>query len=58
MCLAYIESGTIEVGQTVKWRSDFKQHTLKYLALLRPSEEPIQKAVAGQVVMVGKYKRT
>ncbi|XP_069358783.1 translation factor GUF1 homolog, mitochondrial isoform X2 [Maniola hyperantus] len=53
MCLAYIESGSIEVGQIVKWRSDLKQHTLKYLALLRPSEEPIQKAVAGQVVMVG-----
>ncbi|XP_045771636.1 translation factor GUF1 homolog, mitochondrial isoform X1 [Maniola jurtina] len=53
MCLAYIESGSIEVGQTVKWRSDLKQHTLKYLALLRPSEQPIQKAVAGQVVMVG-----
>ncbi|XP_047529322.1 translation factor GUF1 homolog, mitochondrial [Vanessa atalanta] len=53
MCLAYIESGTIQVGQTVKWRSDLKQHTLKYLALLRPGEEPIDKAVAGQVVMVG-----
>ncbi|XP_050346284.1 translation factor GUF1 homolog, mitochondrial [Nymphalis io] len=53
MCLAYIESGTIQVGQTVKWRSDLKQHTLKYLALLRPTEEPIDKAVAGQVVMVG-----
>ncbi|XP_046959892.1 translation factor GUF1 homolog, mitochondrial [Vanessa cardui] len=53
MCLAYIESGTIQVGQTVKWRSDLKQHTLKYLALLRPGEEPINKAVAGQVVMVG-----
>ncbi|CAH2268958.1 jg15983 [Pararge aegeria aegeria] len=53
MCLAYIESGSIEVGQTVKWRSDLKQHTLKYLALLRPNEEPIEKAVAGQVVMVG-----
>ncbi|CAH0719452.1 unnamed protein product, partial [Brenthis ino] len=53
MCLAYIESGTIQVGQQVKWRSDLKQHTLKYLALLRPNEEPIDKAVAGQVVMVG-----
>ncbi|CAH2106517.1 unnamed protein product [Euphydryas editha] len=53
MCLAYIESGTVQVGQTVKWRSDLKQHTLKYLALLRPNEEPIDKAVAGQVVMVG-----
>lgn len=54
MCLAYIESGTVHVGQQVKWRSDLKQHTLKYLALLRPNEEPIDKAVAGQVVMVGK----
>ncbi|XP_052740442.1 translation factor GUF1 homolog, mitochondrial [Bicyclus anynana] len=53
LCLAYIESGSIQVGQTVKWRSDLKQQTLKYLALLRPSEEPIEKAVAGQVVMVG-----
>ncbi|XP_032520897.2 translation factor GUF1 homolog, mitochondrial [Danaus plexippus] len=53
MCLAYIESGSVEVGETVRWRSDSKPHVLKYLALLRPNEEPIKKAVAGQVVMVG-----
>lgn len=56
LCLAYIESGMIQVGQSVKWRSDLKQHTLRYLALLRPNEEPIEKAVAGQVVMVGECK--
>ncbi|XP_049869045.1 translation factor GUF1 homolog, mitochondrial [Pectinophora gossypiella] len=53
LCLAYIHSGVVKVGQTVKWGSDLKQHTVKYLALLRPSEEPIETAVAGQVVMVG-----
>lgn len=54
LCLAYIHSGKIQVGQPVKWRSDMKQHTVKYLGLLRPSEEPVDMAVAGQVVMVGK----
>ncbi|KAJ2946196.1 hypothetical protein O0L34_g5130 [Tuta absoluta] len=53
LCLAYIHSGKVEVGQPVKWRSDGKQHIVKYLALLRPSEESIESAVAGQVVMVG-----
>ncbi|XP_026317618.1 translation factor GUF1 homolog, mitochondrial isoform X2 [Hyposmocoma kahamanoa] len=53
LCLAYIHSGKIQIGQMVKWQSDSKQHLLKYLALLRPSEEPIETAVAGQVVMVG-----
>ncbi|XP_038212147.1 translation factor GUF1 homolog, mitochondrial [Zerene cesonia] len=53
LCLAYIHSGTLKMGQTVKWRSDVKQHTVKYLALLRPSEENISEAIAGQVVMVG-----
>lgn len=54
LCLAYIHSGKIQIGQMVKWQSNSKQHLLKYLALLRPSEEPIETAVAGQVVMVGK----
>ncbi|CAH4029436.1 unnamed protein product [Pieris brassicae] len=53
LCLAYIHSGTLKMGQTVKWKSDVKQHTVKYLALLRPSEENITEAMAGQVVMVG-----
>ncbi|CAK1596110.1 unnamed protein product [Parnassius mnemosyne] len=53
LCLAYIHSGTVEIGQEVKWQSNPKQHTVKYLALLRPGEEPINKATAGQVVMVG-----
>ncbi|CAF4834145.1 unnamed protein product [Pieris macdunnoughi] len=53
LCLAYIHSGTLKMGQTVKWKSDVKQHTVKYLALLRPSEESITEAMAGQVVMVG-----
>ncbi|XP_068631784.1 translation factor GUF1 homolog, mitochondrial isoform X2 [Battus philenor] len=53
LCLAYIHSGTVEVGKAVKWKSSTKQHTVKYLALLRPGEEPIDKAIAGQVVMVG-----
>lgn len=54
LCLAYIHSGKLKMGQTVKWKSDVKQHTVKHLALLRPSEENITKAMAGQVVMVGK----
>ncbi|XP_022120067.2 translation factor GUF1 homolog, mitochondrial isoform X1 [Pieris rapae] len=53
LCLAYIHSGTLKMNQTVKWKSDVKQHTVKYLALLRPSEENISEAMAGQVVMVG-----
>lgn len=52
LCLAYIHSGKVQVGQSVKWMSDSKQQTVKYLALLRPQEEPINEAVAGQVVMV------
>lgn len=54
LSLAYIHSGKVKLGQTVKWRSDSKQNTVRYLALLRPKEEPIEEAVAGQVVMVGK----
>ncbi|XP_041978742.1 translation factor GUF1 homolog, mitochondrial [Aricia agestis] len=53
LCLASIVSGTIQMGQQVRWRSDMKQQTVKHLALLRPSEEPVEMAVAGQVVMVG-----
>ncbi|XP_028173485.1 translation factor GUF1 homolog, mitochondrial [Ostrinia furnacalis] len=53
LCLAYIHSGKVRVGQSVRWRSDTKQHSVKYLALLRPKEEAIEEAVAGQVVMVG-----
>ncbi|XP_073945250.1 translation factor waclaw [Choristoneura fumiferana] len=53
LCLAYIHTGRVQVGQPVRWRSDTKQHTVKYLAMLRPSEEPIESAGAGQVVMVG-----
>ncbi|CAK1547144.1 unnamed protein product [Leptosia nina] len=53
LCLAYIHSGTLKLGQPVKWKSDMKQHTVKFLALLRPNEENITEAVAGQVVMVG-----
>lgn len=58
LCLAYIHSGKLNVGQAVRWRSNLKQHTVKYLAMLRPSEEPIESAVAGQVVMVGKCKKS
>lgn len=54
LCLAYIHTGRVQIGQTVKWRSDSKQQAIKFLALLRPTEEPIEEAVAGQVVMVGK----
>lgn len=54
LCLAYIHSGKVEVGKAVRWRSDLKPHTVKYLALLQPQETPIETAVAGQVVMVGK----
>lgn len=57
LCLAYIHSGNVHVGQAVKWKSDMKPQVVKYLALLRPSEESIEKAVAGQVVMVGKCGR-
>ncbi|KAJ0177172.1 hypothetical protein K1T71_007181 [Dendrolimus kikuchii] len=53
LCLGYIHTGKVQIGQTVKWRSDSKQQIVKYLALLKPTEEPIEKAVAGQVVMVG-----
>ncbi|CAB3224129.1 unnamed protein product [Arctia plantaginis] len=53
LCLAYIQSGKVQVGQAVKWRSDSKPHVVKFLALLRPNEEPIDEAIAGQVVMVG-----
>ncbi|XP_052759515.1 translation factor GUF1 homolog, mitochondrial [Galleria mellonella] len=53
LCLAYIHSGKVRIGQTVKWRSGSKQHTVKFLALLRPQEEPIEEAGAGQVIMVG-----
>lgn len=53
LCLAYIHSGKVQVGQAVKWSSDLKQQTVRHLALLRPSEEPIEEAIAGQVVMVG-----
>lgn len=54
LCLAYIHSGKVQIGQAVKWQSDLKQQTIKYLALLRPNEEPITEAIAGQVVMIGK----
>lgn len=54
LCLAYIHSGKVQVGQAVKWKSDAKPHIVKFLAILRPSEEPVAEAVAGQVVMVGK----
>ncbi|XP_013199674.2 translation factor GUF1 homolog, mitochondrial [Amyelois transitella] len=53
LCLAYILSGKVQIGQHVRWRSDSRQHTVKFLALLRPDEEPVQEAIAGQVVMVG-----
>ncbi|RVE45234.1 hypothetical protein evm_010124 [Chilo suppressalis] len=53
LCLAYIHSGKIQIGQAVKWLSETKQQTVKSLALLRPKEEPIDEATAGQVVMVG-----
>ncbi|VVC93710.1 unnamed protein product [Leptidea sinapis] len=53
MCLAYIHSGVLKIGDSVKWRSDSKQHLVKYLSLLKPQEENIEKAIAGQVVMVG-----
>ncbi|XP_075973450.1 translation factor waclaw isoform X2 [Anticarsia gemmatalis] len=53
LCLAYIHSGRIQVGQAVKWKSDSKLHQVKFLAMLRPNEEPIEEAIAGQVVMVG-----
>lgn len=55
LCLSYIHSGKITHGQQVKWQSDMKTNIVRHLALLRPSEEPVQEAVAGQVVMVGKY---
>ncbi|XP_050667186.1 translation factor GUF1 homolog, mitochondrial isoform X3 [Leptidea sinapis] len=51
MCLAYIHSGGLKIGDSVKWRSDSKQHLVKYLSLLKPQEENIEKAIAGQVVM-------
>lgn len=54
LCLAYITSGKVRTGQAVKWKSDSKNQTVKFLAMLRPSEEPITEAVAGQVIMVGK----
>jgi translation elongation factor EF-4 len=54
LCLAYIHSGKVKIGQLVKWRSELKQHTVRHLALLRPKEEPIEEASAGQVIMVGK----
>lgn len=54
LCLAYIYSGKVKIGQSVRWRSDSKHLTVKYLALLRPKEEPIEEAIAGQVIMVGK----
>lgn len=53
LCLAYIHSGKVKVGQAVKWKSDSKPQMVKFLAMLRPNEEPIEEAVAGQVVMVG-----
>ncbi|CAG9094734.1 unnamed protein product [Plutella xylostella] len=53
LCLAYIHSGRVEVGSAVRWSGESKQHVVKHLALLRPSEEPVDSAVAGQVVMVG-----
>ncbi|XP_059045280.1 translation factor GUF1 homolog, mitochondrial [Achroia grisella] len=53
LCLAYIHSGKVQLGQTVKWRLGSKQQIVKYLALLRPHEEPIEEAGAGQVIMVG-----
>lgn len=53
LCLAYIHSGTVKIGQAVRWQSSPKQHNIKYLALLRPGEEPVNVASAGQVIMVG-----
>ncbi|XP_072932040.1 translation factor GUF1 homolog, mitochondrial [Epargyreus clarus] len=53
LCLVYIHSGVVQVGQAVKWRSDSKQNVVKYLAMLRPHEEPVTEAFAGQVVMIG-----
>lgn len=53
LCLVYIHAGKVRVGQAVKWQSEGKQQIVRHLAMLRPSEEPLECAVAGQVVMVG-----
>lgn len=54
LSLVYIHTGKVSIGQSVKWKLDMKHQTVRYLALLRPTEEPVESASAGQVVMVGK----
>lgn len=53
LCLAYIENGTLKIGDSIKWLSSKKVHPIKYLLLLTPQEKNITHAAAGQVVVVG-----
>lgn len=53
LCLAYIENGTMKIGDSVKWLSSKKVYPIKYLHLLTPQEKNITHAAAGQVVVIG-----
>ncbi|XP_077299790.1 translation factor waclaw [Arctopsyche grandis] len=53
LCLAYIESGYLKLGDSVKWLSLNKINSVKHLFLLTPEEKEIRRAGAGQVVVFG-----
>ncbi|KOB74883.1 Uncharacterized protein OBRU01_08607, partial [Operophtera brumata] len=51
LCLAYIHSGKVQVGQAVRWSSDSKQQTIKFLALLRPRCGPKGGGAVGEELL-------
>lgn len=53
LCLAYIRGGKINVGDNVRWSSSTRQQQIKFISILRPQEDAVDSAVAGQVVMIG-----
>lgn len=53
LCLAYIESGYLKLGDSVKWLSLNKSLSIKHLFLLTPEEKEVRQVGAGQVVVFG-----
>lgn len=53
MCLSYIQGGSVKLGDSVRWYAGNKSLTAKYMYLLTPEEIPVEKATAGQVIVIG-----
>lgn len=53
LCVTYIQNGTVNVGDSVKWLSFNKQQKVKYISILKPEEQPVKRAEAGQVALIG-----